>query len=134
LASIYIKVTCKESLSTLIFSRSLLCFSILLIFYLVVYNFANTSLFSSYFTCNFTLSFCSFSKAPYKFWTYLSFSSMICLLLISRSESLNKMLVICVLYFVACWNILVVFLCSSSSTSNPCIDLGVWNLRVCPWN
>jgi hypothetical protein len=42
------------------------------------------------------------------------------------------MLVICVLYFVACWNKLVTFICPSNSTSNPCTNFGVWNLGVYP--
>ncbi len=71
--SIYIKVTYKESLSTLIFSRSLLCFSMSLTFCLVVCNFAHTSLFSSCVMYNSTLSLLSFSKAPYKFWTNCPF-------------------------------------------------------------
>jgi hypothetical protein len=41
------------------------------------------------------------------------------------------MLVIYVLYFAAYWNILVAFLCSSNSFSNPYIDPGVWSLGVC---
>jgi len=57
---------------------------------------------------------------------------MICLFFISRLKSLSKILVICTLYFATCWNILVVFLCSSKFTSTPCIDLGVWNLGVWP--
>jgi hypothetical protein len=103
----------------------------LLIFCLVVCSFANTSLFSSFLTCNSSLSSYSFSKAPCKFWTNLSFSSVICLFMISKLESLNIMLVICVLYYVAYWNILVTFLCSSKFASSPCINLGVWNLGVC---
>jgi hypothetical protein len=42
------------------------------------------------------------------------------------------MLVICMLYSATYWNILVALMCSSNSTSSPCIDLGVWNLGVCP--
>jgi hypothetical protein len=128
LASICTKITYKESFSTLIFSKSLSCFSMLLNFCLVVYNFSNISLFSSCIMYNYALSFYSFSKTPYKFWTNMSFSFVIYLFMISRSKSLSIMLVICVLYFVACWNKLATFLCSS----NFCIDPNVWNLRVCP--
>jgi hypothetical protein len=41
-------------------------------------------------------------------------------------------LVICVLYFATCWNILSTLLCSSSSAFSPCTNLGVWNLRIYP--
>ncbi len=50
--------------------------------------------------------------------------------MIYRLKNLNRMLVICVLYFVAYWNILVALLCSSKPTSNPYINLGVWNLGI----
>ncbi len=59
------------------------------------------------------------------------FSFIICLFLISRSKNLNRMLVICVLYFAICWNLLVALLCSFKSTSSPYTNPGVWNLRVC---
>ncbi len=49
-----------------------------------------------------------------------------------RLESLNKIFVICTLYFVAYWNIEVTFLCSSNSTSIHCTDPSVWNLGVWP--
>jgi hypothetical protein len=114
------------------FSRSLLCFSKLLIFRLVIYYFANTSLFSFFLTYNSILSFCSFSKAPYKFWIDLSFSSIIYLFFISKSQSLSKILVICTLYFATCWNIVTILLCSFKFTSSPYTNSGVWNLGVCP--
>ncbi len=94
---VYFKVTCKESLSTLMFSKSLLCFSMLLIFCLIVYSFANTSLFSFFLTYNSTLSFFSFSKAPCKFWTNLYFAFILCLFMISISKSISKILVICIM-------------------------------------
>jgi hypothetical protein len=50
--------------------------------------------------------------------------------LISRSKRLNKIFVIYTLYSIACWNIVVVFLCLSNFASIPCIDLNVWNLGV----
>jgi hypothetical protein len=62
----------------------------------------------------------------------LSFSSMICLFLISRSKSLKRMLVIYVLYFSTYWNILLVLLCSSNSISNLYTNPSVWDLGVCP--
>ncbi len=71
-------------------------------------------------------------KTPCKFWTNRSFSSIICLFFISKLEHLNIMLVICVLYSTAYWNILITFLCSSKFASSPCIDPGVWNLGVSP--
>jgi hypothetical protein len=124
------KVACKESFFTLIFYRSLLCFSMMLILCLANSSFINTSLFSCFLTCNFALNFCSFSKTPYILWIDLSFSSIIYLFLISILKNMSRMLVICVLYFVACWNILVALLCSSKSSSNPYVNLGVWNLGV----
>jgi hypothetical protein len=42
----------------------------------------------------FCFEFCSFSKAPYRLWTNLSFSFMIYLFFISKSKSLRKILVI----------------------------------------
>ncbi len=116
----------------MIFSKSLSCFSMLLIFCLVVCSFANTSLFSSCLTCIFALSFYSFSKSPCTLWTKLSFYFMICLFLISILEILSRMLIICVLYYTICWNIMATLLCSSSFASNHCIDPSVWNLGVCP--
>ncbi len=126
LAFVWFKVTCKESLSTPMFSTSLLCFSILLIFCLTIYSSTNTSLLSLFLTCNSALSFYSFSKTSYKLWTNLFFSFLICLFLITTSESLSTILVICALYFVAYWNILAVFLCSSKFTSSLCIDPCAW--------
>jgi len=64
------------------------------------------------------------SKTPSKFWIVLSFSSIIYLFLISKVESLNKIFVICTLYFATCWSIVTIFLCLSNSVSIPYIDLG----------
>jgi hypothetical protein len=101
------------------FSKSLLCFSMLLIFYLATWSFANIRLFSLFLACNFALSFCSFSFIIYLFF-------------ISRSKSLSKIFVIYTLYFLANWNILATLLCSSNFVYIPCLDLGVWNLGVWP--
>jgi hypothetical protein len=125
---IYFKVVYKKSLSTLILSKSL-CFSMLLIFNLIVYSSSNTSLFSCFLTYNFALNFFSFSKGPCTFWTNMSLSSIIYLFFIFGSKSMSKILVICVLYIVAYWNILVVLLCSSKSAFKPCTDLGENTLR-----
>jgi len=68
LAFVYVKIACKKSLYIIIFSRSLLFLPMLLIFYLIICSSSNTSLFSCFLTCNFTLSFYCFFKAPCKFW------------------------------------------------------------------
>jgi hypothetical protein len=52
--------------------------------------------------------------------------------MISKVESLSKILVICTQYFVACWNVLTTLLCPSKYDSSPCIDLGVWKLGMWP--
>jgi hypothetical protein len=44
---------------------------------------------------------------------------------------MSRMLVIYVLYFATGLNVLAALLCSSNSTSNPCVNLCVWNLWVC---
>jgi hypothetical protein len=85
---------------------------------------------SLFLSCNSTLSFYSFSKLPCKFWINLSFSFIICLFLISKLESLNKIFVICTLYYATCWNIVITLLCSSNFASIPCSNPGVWNLGV----
>jgi hypothetical protein len=114
------------------FSRSLLCFSMLLIFCMVVCSSTNTSLLSFFLTYNLALNFCSFSKAPCKFWTNLSFSFIIYLFFIFGSKKLSRILVICTLCSIAYWNIVAAFMCSSKSTSSPCINFGVWNLGARP--
>jgi hypothetical protein len=69
----------------------------------------------------------TFAPSPYKFWTFFSFFKWF-----SSAKKLSRMLVIYVLYFITCWNILAALLCSSNFASNPCIDPGVWNLGVYP--
>jgi hypothetical protein len=98
----------------LMFSKSFLCFCMLLIFFLVAWSSVNTWLFSLFLSYNFNLSFWSFSKVPYRFWTNISFFLLICLLLISKLENLSKIFVICTLYYATYWNIITTLLCSSN--------------------
>ncbi len=72
------------------------------------------------------------SKAPYKFWTNMSFSFIIYLFFIYRLESLSRILVICTMYSISCWNIVAILLCSSHSASSLYTNFGVWNLWVYP--
>jgi hypothetical protein len=132
LAFVSFKVACKESLSIMMFTKSLLYFCMLSIFYLIAWSSANTLLFSLFLSNNFVLSFCSFSKAPWRFWTNLSFSSIIYLFLISKSKNISKIFVIYRLYFAACLNIVMTFLCSSNSASTLYTNPSVLHLRIWP--
>jgi hypothetical protein len=84
------KLPAKNPLSTLMFSISLMCFSMLLIFCPIVCSFINILLFSFFLTYNSTFNFCSLSKAPYRFWTNMSFSFIIFLFLNFKLRSLSR--------------------------------------------
>jgi hypothetical protein len=84
------KLHAKNPLSTLMFSISLMCFSMLLIFCPIVCSFINILLFSFFLTYNSTFNFCSLSKAPYRFWTNMSFSFIIFLFLNFKLRSLSR--------------------------------------------
>jgi hypothetical protein len=131
LASICIKVACKESFSTLIFSKSLLCFSMLLIFYLVICSFANTPLFSWFLPTTLLWTFAPFPKPLVNFKQIYPFFYNIFISYFHMKKT-SRMLVICVLYSTACWNILAVLLCSSKNASSPCTNPSVWNLGLYP--
>ncbi len=111
---------------------SLICINIIHfeLFHLYLLNSTNTLLFSLFLSYNFALSFYSFSKAPWRLWTNLSISSIIFLFFIFRLENLSKIPVIYTLYYATCLIIIATLQCSSYSTSTPCIDHGVFNLKV----
>jgi len=101
------------------FCKSLLYFYMLSIFCLATWSSANTLLFSLFLSYNYALNFHWFSKIPWRFWIYMSFSSIICLFLISKLEILNKIIFICTLYSITSLNTVVILLCSSNFASTP---------------